>query len=67
MHEKICDIQNGFWKAYKDFMKSGDMKKYNEDLDIIFGKYENDGYMLNFCKSLLIAWTPVVNKIKEEM
>ncbi|MEY8495783.1 hypothetical protein AALC16_22645 [Lachnospiraceae bacterium 29-91] len=66
MHEKIADIQNSFWKAYKDFMKTKDMRQYNTDTDAIFERYKSDGIMLNFCKGLIVAWCPVINQIKED-
>lgn len=65
MHEKIADIQNSFWKAYKNFIKTKDMRQYNADTDAIFERYKNDGIMLNFCKGLIVAWCPVINQIKE--
>lgn len=65
MHEKICDIQNAFWKAYKDFSETKDMRKYNNDVDALIEKYRHDGILLNFCQNLALTWTPVINGIKE--
>lgn len=64
MHNKIIDIQKSFERAYAAFAKTEDMARYNGDLDTLFEKYQNDELMLGFCKSLLVAWAPVVNEIK---
>ena len=66
MHEKIVDIQNSFWKAYKDFIKTNDMCQYNDDLKIITSKYKGDKVMFNFCFNLLCSWAPIINQIKEQ-
>lgn len=66
MHEKITDIQNLFWKAYKNYKGAGSMSKYNADVDGIIEKYRDDHAMLNFCKNLAISWTPVINEMKED-
>ena len=66
MHEKITDIQNLFWKAYKNYKGPGSMSQYNADVDGIVEKYRNDRIMLNFCKNLVISWAPVINKMKED-
>lgn len=65
MHEKITDIQNSFWKAYKDFRENQDYEQYNTSVKAIAKKYQSDKKMLDFIKSLLIAWTPVINLWKE--
>lgn len=35
LHNLIKDIQNKNWRAYTDFAKSGNMSKYNQDMDEI--------------------------------
>lgn len=66
MHEKITDIQNSFWKAYKNYKGTGSMSQYNADVDEIIKRYRDDNAMLNFCKNLAISWAPVINKMKED-
>lgn len=67
MHEKIIDIQNSFWKAYKDFGKSRDMEEYNKDIDVILRKYQFNRPMLQFCQTLGATWTSVVNEFGDGM
>ena len=66
MHEKLTDIQNSFWKAYKDFKETKDMRQYNIDMDKILDKYRHDKKELfDFCVSLKFAWPPIINGMKE--
>lgn len=65
MHDKITDIQNAFWKAYKAFRETKDMKQYNTDIGVIVKKYEAIPQMRRFCESLVFAWTPIINGLKE--
>lgn len=66
MNEKITDVQNLFWKAYKDFYNGRDIEKYNIDLGKILEKYRLvDPCIYNFCLSLKIAWAPIINGLKK--
>lgn len=65
VNEKITDIQNLFWKAYKDFKSTKDMRQYNIDASKIIDKYKHDPVMNQFAVNLRFAWTPVINGIKE--
>ncbi len=65
MHEKIVDIQNAFWKAYKDFLKDMDVKQYEQSVNALFEKYRNDKPMAQFCEDLIKAWVPIVFKWEE--
>ena len=66
MHEKLTDIQNAFWKAYRDFNRTRDMRKYNMDMDEILDRYKHDKKELfDFCVSLKFAWAQIINGLKE--
>lgn len=67
IHEKISDIQNSVWKAYKDFRSSGDMRQYNKDVQAIVRKYADDKPILNFAQNIIISWAPIINSLGEEM
>ena len=66
MHEKITDIQNSFWKAYKGFLKHKNMDQYMDELCKIKEKYRHDPVMLRFYKNLACSWSPVMVAIQEE-
>lgn len=63
MHEKLMDIQNSFWRAYKDFSETKDMGRWNKDLGALAGKYNGDRLMFGFVKWLAFAWSPIVNEM----
>ena len=65
MHEKIKDVQNGFWEAYKKFAKSLDIDQYTKDLEQIGEKYAYDPIMREFCEDLSWSWSKVINGLKE--
>lgn len=65
MHEKIKDIQNDFWAAYKRFQRDADMARYNEDLEKIMKKNIHDPVMREFCEDLSWSWAKLINVIKE--
>lgn len=64
LHEELRDIQNGFWKAYKEYASSGDMRKYNKDLKAILERHRTDMEMLEFCQNLAVTWTPVICRVQ---
>ena len=65
MHEKIKDIQNSFWAAYKRFSRDMNMAQYNEDLKEIMRKHSHDPVMREFCEDLSWSWGKLINEIKE--
>lgn len=67
MHEKICDINNSFWKAYKGFLNDHDIPKWQKKVSEIQKKYEGDSIFYPFCTNLAITWVPIINKIKQEV
>lgn len=70
MHNEIKEIQNAYWKAYKDFANSGDVKKYNGDTDVITKKICNlkDKELAKILKSandyFICGWAIIVNEMK---
>lgn len=67
MHEKITDIQNSFWAAYKEFMKTGNMREYNHSLAVIMERYAEDPPMREFCEDLVWSWAKIINRLKQQM
>lgn len=65
MHEKITDIYNSVWKAYKAFLKNGDVKAYTEQAGGIVRHYGNDPLMRQFAENLTISMVPVINALAE--
>ena len=65
MHEKLMDIQNSFWKEYKCFGQTKDMRQYNKDMGEIISRYKGDVAMSEFIKRLGFAWIPIINGMME--
>lgn len=64
MEEDIKNIQNGFWKIYKQFTQDKDMGKYNKEVKELVGKYKGNEFLFPFCQNLAITWAPVINRLK---
>ena len=65
MHEKITDIQNLFWTAYRRFSQTRDMGQYNADVKKIMEKYAWDPPLREFCEDLIWSWGKLINGLKE--
>lgn len=65
MHEKIADIQNSFWKAYKNFRQTMDVNQWAEDIGKILDKYKNDKqYFYMFCECQFSGWSAVLSAMR---
>lgn len=58
MHEKIKDITNSFWNAYKKMANTRDMEQFNKDVNKITFRYqaEEDEEIRLFLNNTLLAW-----------
>ena len=65
MHDDIQNIQNSLWKFYKQFKSDNDMESYNHNIQQLTRSFVDKPIMLSFCQNLIFAWTPVMNKLKE--
>ena len=41
MHEKIADIQNSFWRAYKNFVQTEDLNQWADEVGEILERYRD--------------------------
>lgn len=65
MHEKIADIQNSFWKAYKNFKETMDVNQWADEVGIIMEKYRHDKQPLcTFCENQLYGWSAVLSVMR---
>lgn len=58
MEEQIKAVYNKAWKLYKDYLSDKDMGKYNAGKDALIQEYPT-----TFCRDIVLAWCPVINKI----
>lgn len=64
IHEKIVDIQNLFWGAYKNFSKTMNVNQWSNEMGKIFEKYRHDdNHLYIFCEDLLNGWTPMLSAL----
>lgn len=64
MHEKIADIQNSFWKAYKNFRKTKDVNQWCNEAGMIWNRYRHDKYpYFAFCEASFFAWSSLIGVI----
>lgn len=64
MHEKLCDVNNSFWKAYKEFLNDYDIPKWQDSVADIMERYNGDSFFYSFCLNLAFTWTPIINELK---
>lgn len=71
LHDTVKEIQNKNWKAYVDFVKSGDMAKYNQDMSEIVSDIcsSSDKDISKIAKEandfFVCGWSIIVNKIMD--
>lgn len=63
MEEDIKNIQNEFWRCYKEFIKDKDMNKYNKNIQELINMYKDNKLLLLFCQDIAFAWAPVINNL----
>ena len=66
MDNDIKCIQNTLWIIYKEFQEKHDIKRYTEQAAALCKLYEKNPFMLNFCRNLVVSWTPVINALAEK-
>ena len=65
MHEKIKDIYNSVWRAYKDFLSNGDVKVCTDQLHGVIERYAGDSFMRQFAENMAVTMAPVINALAE--
>lgn len=65
MNEKITDIQNSFWKAYKNFLQTKDVNQWCDEMGRILNKYRHDKHpYFAFCETTFFAWSELIGAIR---
>ena len=65
MHEKIQNVMNTAWKNYKGFQRSGDMRRYTEQMSALTEKYKGDPLIQQFAENMALTYVPVINAMGE--
>ena len=67
LHEKIADVQNVMWAAYKEFLKEYDARPINDAAKRLEEKYRLDDTVMQFIWYEKAKWAMVVSAIREKM
>lgn len=65
LHEKISDVQNTMWAAYKEFLKYYNARPINVAARMLEEKYETDSTIIQFIWYEKAKWAVVVSGIRE--
>lgn len=63
LHEKITDVYNTMWVAYKKYLKDRSVRHINSAADALEEKYRNDKVVLQFIWYQKTSWSVVVLEI----
>lgn len=65
LHEKITDVYNTMWAAYKKYFDDGHVRHINDAASDLEEKYQDDKTILQFIWYQKASWSGVVEQIKE--
>lgn len=65
LHEKITDVYNTMWSAYKKYLDDGHVRHINEIASELEEKYRDDKVVLQFIWYQKASWSAPVEQIKE--
>ena len=65
LHEKITDVYNTMWVAYKKYLEDGHVRHINDAASDLEEKYKDDKTVLQFIWYQKVSWSGVVEQIKE--
>lgn len=65
LHEKIADVYNTMWAAYKKYLDDGQMRHINDAASDLEKKYQEDKVVLQFIWYQKASWSGIVEQIKE--
>ena len=65
LHEKISDVYNTLWSAYKKSLKDGSAKHINDAAYVLEEKYRSDPTVLQFIWYQKASWSGIILRIRE--
>ena len=65
LHEKIADVYNTMWAAYKKYLDDGHVRHINDAASDLEKKYQEDKVILQFIWNQKASWSGIVEQIKE--
>lgn len=65
LHEKITDVYNTMWAAYKKYLEDGHVRHINDAASDLEEKYQDNKTVLQFIWYQKASWAGIVEQIKE--
>lgn len=65
LHEKIADVYNTMWSAYKKYLDDGHVRHINDTASDLEEKYQDDKTVLQFIWYQKASWSAVILQIGE--
>lgn len=65
LHEKISDVYNTMWAAYKKYLDDGGVRHINDAAYSLEEKYKDDKAVMQFIWHQKASWAGIVEQIKE--
>lgn len=65
LHEKLADVYNTMWAAYKKYLEDYSVRHINSAADALEEKYRDDKTVLQFIWYQKTSWSAVVLRIGE--
>lgn len=65
LHEKIADVYNTMWAAYKKYLDDGHVRHINDATSDLEEKYQDNKTVLQFIWYQKASWAGIVEQIKE--
>ena len=65
LHEKIADVYNTMWAAYKKYLDDGHVRHINDAVSDLEEKYQDNKTVLQFIWYQKASWSGIVEQIKE--
>ena len=65
LHEKITDVYNTMWVAYKKYLEDGYVRYINDAASDLEKKYQDDPVIMQFIWYKKASWSGQVEQIKE--
>ena len=65
LHEKIADVYNTMWAAYKKYLDDGHVRHINDATSDLEEKYQDNKTVLQFIWYQKASWAGIVEQTKE--
>ena len=65
LHEKVTDVYNTMWAAYKKYLDDGHVRHINDAASELEKKYREDKVVLQFIWYQKASWAGIIEQIKE--